>query len=385
MSDDERLRRWRLVLRAPAEATTASLGADDARVDEVLGSLYDAEHAPRGGGLGASAPRVARWLGDIRTFFPSSVVEVLQQDALERLGLTRMLLEPELLAAVQPDVALVATLLSLSRSLPAEARETARGIVRQVVLALERRLKGRLVQAVRGALGKAGAGTRPRSLAEVDWHRTIRKNLVRWDAARARLVPDRFHAFAPRRVALRDVVLLIDQSGSMASSVVYAGVFGAVLGSLAALRTRVVAFDVDVVDLTDLLDDPVALLFGTQLGGGTDIGRALRYAAARVTRPADTVMVLVSDLYEGADPDEVVLRVVDLRARGVTFIALLALSDDGAPAFDHALAARLAALGVPAFACTPDRFPDLMAAALSRRDVGAWAGAEGLQVVPARR
>ena len=162
-------------------------------------------------------------------------------------------------------------------------------------------------------------------------------------------------------------MLCIDQSGSMAASVVYASVFGAVLASMRSLDTRLVVFDTAVVDLTDELDDPVDVLFGTQLGGGTDINRALAYCQSLITRPADTVVVLISDLYEGGIRDEMLKRVAAMKASGAQFVALLALSDEGAPAYDREHAAALAALGVPAFACTPDLFPDVMAAAIEKR------------------
>jgi hypothetical protein len=165
----------------------------------------------------------------------------------------------------------------------------------------------------------------------------------------------------------KEVVLCIDQSGSMAASVVYASVFGAVLASIRSISTRLVVFDTAVVDLTDQLDDPVDVLFGTQLGGGTDINRALAYCQSQITRPAETVVVLISDLYEGGIRDEMLKRVAAMKASGVQFVALLALSDEGAPAYDREHAAALAALGAPAFACTPDLFPEVMAAALEKR------------------
>jgi uncharacterized protein with von Willebrand factor type A (vWA) domain len=167
----------------------------------------------------------------------------------------------------------------------------------------------------------------------------------------------------------RDIVLCVDQSGSMASSVVYSGVFSAVLASMRSLRTSLVVFDTAVVDLTEELHDPVEVLFGTQLGGGTDINRAIAYAEGLITRPRDTIFVLISDLYEGGVRDEMLRRIAAMTAAGVQVIVLLALSDEGAPAYDHDNAAALSALGVPAFACTPDAFPELMAAAIQRQDL----------------
>ena len=385
---DERMRRWRLVLGEAGVAMT--LDGGDARVDAALGALYDSDSGGGGveqgflrrqAGFGASAPRVARWLGDIRTCFPVSVVQVMQKDAIERLGLTRLLLEPEMLEAVEPDVHLVGTLLSLSQVMPEQARESARAVVRTVTRDLERRLSQRTRSAVTGALNRASRTNRPRRPADIDWDRTIRANLRNYLPEHRTVVPERLVGYARKQQAVaRDVILCLDQSGSMASSVVYAGVFGAVLASIRAVDTKLVVFDTEVVDLTETLDDPVDVLFSTQLGGGTDINRAVAYGQSLIKRPADSVMVLISDLFEGGVAGELLRRVRELVASGVTVVVLLALSDSGAPAYDHELAARLSELGAPAFACTPDRFPDLLAAALRRDDVAAWAEEAGMAV-----
>jgi hypothetical protein len=378
---DERLRRWRMVLGAgpddTADGTGVGLSPEDRRVDAALAALYDGGggegDGPRTGGLGGSAPKVARWLGDIRQYFPTSVVQVMQRDAVERLGLTRMLLEPELLAAVEPDVHLVGTLLSLNGVLPEQAKKTAREVVRTVVTELQRRLADRTRAAVTGALDRSARTRRPRP-ADIDLARTIRANLQHFSPDLGTIVPERLIGHGRRhRSVQRDVILAVDQSGSMAESVVYAGLFGAVLASMPALRTRFVAFDTAVADLTDELGDPVDLLFGTQLGGGTDINRAIAYCQGLVTRPTETLLVLISDLYEGGARADLLRRVGALVAAGVQVVTLLALSDSGAPAYDHDNAAALAALGVPAFACTPELFPDLMAAAIRGEDLTQWA------------
>jgi Mg-chelatase subunit ChlD len=380
VTGDERLRRWRLVLGGEAaDGTGARLAPADLRLDAALRALYDAD---RSGGLGSSAPSVARWLGDIRAYFPAPVVQVLQRDAIDRLGLHRMLLEPETLAAVEPDVHLVADLIALRGVLPATTRDTARTVVRRVVDDLERRLAQPLRQAVTGSLHRATRTRRPRA-GEIDWDRTIRANLRHYQPAYRTVVPETLVGHGHRRSSLRHVVVCVDQSGSMATSVVHAGVLAAVLASLPSLHTRLVVFDTAVVDLTDQLADPVEVLFGTQLGGGTDINRALTYCQQVVERPADTILVLVSDLYEGGDRDAMLARAATLVRSGVQLVALLALNDDGAPSFDHALAADLADLGVPAFACTPDAFPDLMAAAINRDDLGRWAADRGITTVRA--
>lgn len=367
---DSREERWRLVLgRAAEPELEVSLSEQQLGMDRTLEALYDAN---RKGGLGASSPNVARWLGDIRSYFPASVVKVMQQDALERLNLHKLLAEPEMLDQLEPDVNLVASLLTLKSVIPARTKETARNVVRKVVEELERRLQSPLIQAVRGALQRALRTRRPRP-AEVDWDRTIRKNLRHYQPSLGTLVAEQLVGFARRRSALRDVILCVDQSGSMASSLVYASVFAAVLASLRSVRTRFVAFDTAVADLSAELKDPVDLLFGTQLGGGTDINLALAYCEEIATRPEQTILVLITDLFEGGDSAQMLARAAALTKRGVNLVCLLALSDDGAPAYDHQNAQALAALGIPAFACTPDLFPELMSAAIQRQDLALWA------------
>jgi hypothetical protein len=370
LSDEERLRRWRLVLGSDAQDTVnVPLTGEELGIDSTLDMLYAGE---RSAGLESSRPNVNRWLGDIRKYFPTQVVCVMQRDALRRLNLTQMLLEPELLAAVEPDVHLVGTLLSLSKVIPQRTRETARQVVRKLVDDLMRRLRNRTTAAVRGALNRATRTHRPRP-AEIDWHRTIRANLRHYLPEQHTLVPERLIGFGHKRASLRDIILCVDQSGSMAASVVYAGVFGAVLASLPAVNTRMVVFDTSVVDLSDHLADPVELLFGTQLGGGTDINQALGYCETQVIRPTQTILVLITDLFEGGDVSQMLRRIAHLIQRGVKVICLLALNDQGAPSFHETHAAHLAALGAPAFACTPDLFPDLLAAALANQDISTWA------------
>ncbi|MFE4460580.1 VWA domain-containing protein [Nocardia tengchongensis] len=378
--DEAQGRRWRLVLGSAGEAGLGGGGlgnADDQAMDRALGALYDSGgpggQGRRSGGLGGSAPQVSRWLGDIRRYFPSTVVEVMQRDAVDRLNLTELLLEPELLEAVEPDVHLVGTLLSLNRVMPETTKATARMVVEKVVKEIERRIAAQTVAAVGGALNRAARVSRPK-LRDIDWDRTIRKNLANYLPEHRTVVPERLVGYGRKAQAVkRDVVLAIDQSGSMASSVVYASVFGAVLASMRSLRTSLVVFDTAVVDLTEKLSDPVEVLFGTQLGGGTDINRAIAYSQSLITRPADSLFVLISDLYEGGVRAEMLRRIRAMKESGVQVVVLLALSDEGAPAYDRDNAAALTALGVPAFACTPDKFPDLLAVALDRGDIGAWA------------
>jgi hypothetical protein len=364
MKNNERLQKWRLVLGGKADPEgQVELNGQQQGMSDTLDALYDSD---RKGGLGRSVPNVNRWLGDIRTYFPRSVVQLMQRDALERLGLDRMLLEPELLATVEADVHLVGILLGLNKILPARSRETARQVVRQLVQELEKRLRQPLEQAIRGSLHRAARTYRPRP-TDIDWHRTIRKNLRHYQADYQTIIPERLVGYRRQEQQQRHLILLIDQSGSMAESVVHAGVLSCIMASLRSIDTRVIAFDTSVVDLSAHLQDPVDLLFATQLGGGTDIARALAYAEPLIANPRDTIVVLLTDLFEGGNVQAMFRRIERIHRGGAQLITLLALSNTGLGAYDHQHAERLGQLGIPTFGCTPDQFPALMAAAIGRQ------------------
>lgn len=386
MSEDERRRRWTLALGAEdGEDAASPLSDSDRRMSKALSALYgDGDETKKSrGGLGGSAPRVAKWLGDIRAFFPAPIVQVIQKDAFDRKGLRQMLLEPEFLATVEADVNLVADLVALRGVMPEKTKETARAVIAKVVAALMAQLEARTAAAIRGALDRSRRTSRPR-FADIDWPRTIRANLRQYQPDHRTVVPERLIGFLRqqrRLVDLDEVILCVDQSGSMASSVVYASIFAAVMASLPVVSTKLVCFDTAIVDLTEELADPVEVLFGVQLGGGTDINRAVAYCEDRIERPAKAHLVLITDLFEGGDAAALVDRLARLAVSGVNVIVLLALTDTGRPSYDPGLAADVAALGIPVFACTPDQFPDLMATALRREDVHRWAADRDIRLV----
>ncbi|MBY4628168.1 VWA domain-containing protein [Rhizobium croatiense] len=376
----ERIRRWKLAL---GDDDMEGLGERDQRLSRALSVLYESEGRKGRGGLGASSPKVSRWLGDIREFFPSPVVQVIQKDAFERLNLKALMLEPEFLETLEADVHLVADLISLRGAMPAKTMETARAVVNKVVEDLMKRLQSKTVEKVTGALNRSQRTRRPRH-ADIDWPRTIRANLRHYQEDFQTIVPETLVGFARKtrtQADLDHVMLCVDQSGSMASSVVYASIFAAVMASLPVLSTKLVCFDTAIVDLTEDLADPVKVLFGVQLGGGTDINAALAYCETKIDRPNKTHLVLITDLYEGGDAGSMLARVAALKQSGVNVIVLLALSDDGRPGYDARHAGAIAAMDCPVFACTPDQFPDLMAVALTKQDIGQWASANGIGLV----
>lgn len=380
-------KRWRLILGSPADAIHNELNADELRMDAALSQLYDLDGeggAAQGrgsgkGSLASSSPNVSRWLGDIRKYFPSTCVEVMQKDAIERLNLRQLLLEPEVLDTVEADIHLVSTLISLKNLIPAQTKETARQVVRKLVNELLKKLEQPTRSAVAGAIARHLRNPRPR-FNEIDWPRTIKANLKTYQPDHKTIIPEKLVGYGRKRHSVKEIILCIDQSGSMASSVIYSSIFGAVLASLPSLSLRFVVFDTAVVDLSEQLSDPVDILFGTQLGGGTDIHRALRYCEDHVTRPADTTMVLISDLCEGGNAAGMLKTAARIKESGVNLITLLALSDEGQSYSDQKHAAQFASLDIPVFSCTPDQFPDLMATALTKKDVHLWAHQQGIKV-----
>ncbi len=380
--ETERHRRWRLLLGSDPDEGDAGAGltGDDKVVDRALAALYDrgegeGNSSTRTAGLGSSAPRVTKWLADIRHYFPTPVVQVIQTDALERLDLTRLLAEPEFIEAVEPDIHLASLLAQLSDVLPEQARASARRVVAQVIDEIQRRIAEKTVSLVSSAISRSSRTRRPRP-GDIDWNRTIAANLKHYLPDYRTVVPQRLVGYGRRRSGIqREIIVALDQSGSMAESVIYGAIFTAVLASMPSLKTSLVVFDTAVVDLSDRLADPVDLVFATQLGGGTDINTAITYCAQLVSRPRDTILVLVSDLFEGGSRPDLLRRMRTLHRSGVTVLVLLALDDSGAPAYDHQIAGNLAELGIPAFACTPDVFPEVLEVAINGGDLAAWASA----------
>lgn len=390
MQDDERRRRWTMALGVDEEEGQGGGGGSllterDKRMSSALGALYDDHDQKGAGSLSKSNPRVAKWLGDIREFFPTSVVQVIQKDAYERRGLRQLMMEPEFLETLEADVGLVADLVSLRHVMPDKAKNTARVVVQKVVELLMERLQRKTSEAIRGAADRSRRTKRPR-FADIDWNRTVRANLRHYQPSHRTIIPETLIGFMRRQkrvVDLDEVTLCVDQSGSMGTSVVYSSIFAAVMASLPVVKTRLVCFDTVIHDMTDDLADPVDVLFGIQLGGGTDINGAVAYCEKKIEKPSKSHLILITDLYENGVKAGLLERLERIKASGVNVIVLLALTDTGRPAYDAQLGGEVASLGIPVFACTPDQFPGMMATALRREDMAVWAAAEDIKTIRA--
>jgi Mg-chelatase subunit ChlD len=384
----DQLTKWRMILGGQeADGTKVVLPQDLQQIDEALGALYEFELSgkfsygggDRTAGSGSSQPNVSRWLGDIRNYFPKSVVEVMQNDAMKFPALKeKMIFEPDILEKATPDVHLAATLLELKKLIPEKTKETARKVVQKVVDELLKKLEQKIISAIQGALDRSQRIHNPRH-SEINWHATILKNLKHYQKDFKTVIPETLIGYGRKsKKSLKDVVLCLDQSGSMGESVVYSGIFGSVLASIPNVKTTMVVFDTEVADLTEDLEDPIDLLFGVQLGGGTDIAKALQYCTQVIQKPNDTIMILITDLYEGGDVKKMHEKAAELVASGVNLICLLALDDNGKPSYDKENAKKFSEIGIPVFGCTPDRFPNLMAAAIRKVDIHKWAAEEGI-------
>ncbi|MFD0367494.1 VWA domain-containing protein [Streptomyces sp. NPDC127114] len=372
---DEGLERWRLILGAPAERHTGPLGATAAARDAALDWLYgrDAEQARRGvrgtgreGGDGASAVTPVDWLDDIHRLFPRETVERLERDAVERYEIHEIVTDPAVLERVEPDQALLKAVLRTKHLMNPEVLRLARRIVETVV----RRLMERLTPEVR----RSFTGTRSRrpsrlALArDFDFHGTVRANLAHYRPEERRLLIQRprFHSRTRRHLEQWQLILLVDQSGSMADSVIHSAVTAASLWGLPGLKTHLVAFDTSVVDLTSDVTDPVELLMRVQLGGGTDIARAVAYGTGLVDNPRRAIVALVTDFYEGGDAYRLVRGVRALVEQGTTVLGLAALDEEARPAYDRQTAQRLADAGAHVGAMSPGQLAEFVAERLGR-------------------
>jgi hypothetical protein len=368
--------RWRLILGSEAESLSQStLTPEQQLLDTTLDGIYGG-NSPGGGqggkvgGKGRGIPNLAKWLVDVRTFFPEDIVSVIQTDAIDRKGLTQLLFEPETLKNVKPDISMVSTLMSLKGQIPEKSKESARALVASVVDEIMKRMENNLRRAVTGALNKREHSPIA-NFSSIDWKRTINRNLKNYDNVTKRLIPQKFYFFErSKRQKSWTVILDIDQSGSMCDSIIYSSVMGSIFASMPSLETHVVAFDTEITDLTELCkNDPVDMLFGVQLGGGTDINKSVSYCQSLITDPKKTLFILISDLYEGGVRAGLLRRMEEMKSNGVKVITLLALSDQGKPDYDPKLAAAISKLGIACFACSPDRLPELVECAIKELDL----------------
>jgi Mg-chelatase subunit ChlD len=370
------LDRWRLILGKYADQRLLGHGvgrdADLARMDRALDYLYGREYQGRGlrrdpapGSLDPSQVTLVDWLGEVRELFPRETVEVIEKHALDRYGLTELITDPQTLERLEPNQQLLRTLLTLRGHLKGDVVNVARRIIRQVIEDIRKRLESDIRRTLSGRLNRFRHS--PVAIAQnFDARGTIRRNLKNFDRERNQIVVEQMRFFERNTRRLPwEVILCVDQSGSMADSVIHSAVMAGILAGLPALRVRIVVFDTSVVDLSAHADDPVELLMRVQLGGGTDIAQAVRYCAQLVQVPHRTILALITDFCEGAQPGELVRAVKRLSEARVKMIGLASLDDQVNPVYDRAMAERLAACGMEIAALTPQRLAAWLASVIS--------------------
>ena len=374
---NEQMARWRLILGNETEKDFSDMGMNQLSqeqllMDNALAAIYGNDANSFGshtGGKGASSPHISKWLGDIRTLFDPDMVAVVQNDAIERKGLKQLLLEPELLDTLEPDLNMASTLLMLKDQIPKKSKESARKFIQKIVDEINKRMQSKIQRAVVAALNKKEHSPLP-SASAIDFKYTIARNLRNYNPDLKTIIPERVYFFdRANKINRWNVILDIDQSGSMGESIIYSSIMACILASMSSVNTHVVAFDTQIMDLTDLCQDPVDLLFGFQMGGGTDIAKSLAYCKQYVESPSNTLFFLISDLEEGGNRAGLLNHLREMKEDGVTVIVLLAVADGGRPYYDETTAQRITAMGIPCFACTPEKLPELLECALKKRDL----------------
>ena len=382
MENKEFLKRWRLILGSDAEQQInnmggAGLSAEELLMDSALSQIYgndgvSGKGAGKAGGNGMSSPQITKWLGDLRSLFAPMEIKVIQNDAIERRGLKQLLFEPEMLDGLEPDISTASLLLMLKDQIPKRAKENARIYISKIVEDINRRLSDALKRSVTAAVNRREHSPIP-SAAALDYKLTVRRNLKNYSPELKTILPEKFYFFErASKSASRTIILDIDQSGSMGESVIYSSVMGCILASMNSVKTHIVAFDTKVTDLTELCSDPVELLYGIQLGGGTDIEKSVAYCSELVAEPDKTTMFLITDLYEGGNRNGLIRRIGELKESGVNIIVLLAISDRGKPCYDSSLAEKIASMDIPCFACPPEKLPELLELAIKRRSLNGF-------------
>lgn len=389
MEINEQIRRWRLVLGQESEErfsgmADTSLSPEQDLIDQALAAIYNYKHTWQGsgssqsGGHGPSDPQISHWLGDVRSLFDKELVKVIQNDAINRCGLKQLVLEPELLENIEPDTNLAATILMLKDQIPKRSKESVREFIKKIVEQINKLLEQDIKRAVTAAVNKRKHSPIPSAKA-LDFKTTITRNLKHYNKELETVVPEHFYFFERSSITAANkwtIILDIDQSGSMGESVIYSSIISCILASMASIKTRIVAFDTNIVDLTEKNSDPVDLLFGFQLGGGTDINKSVAYCGQFIENPSKTLFFLISDLYEGGNRAALLRRIEDMKSSGVTVISLLALADGGKPYCDEQMAQKIAGLGIPCFACSPQLLPELLEKALKGQDLSQLAKAD---------
>jgi Mg-chelatase subunit ChlD len=378
MSSETTLSRWRLILGHYAkDQINIPMSAEQQRIESALDFLYSREYRGRGvrdendltgsrsGTLDPSQLTVPHWLSEIRELFPKETVAIIEKHALDRYGLTELITDPEILRRLEPNFELLKLLLTFRGHLKGEVLNEARRIIRNVVEDIKQRLRAEVLRAFSGRRNRF-RHSNVKIAQNLDWRGTIRKNLKNFDPNRKQIAVDQvlFFSRIQRRLPWR-IILCVDQSGSMAGSVIYSAVMAGILSGLPLVDVKIVVFDTSVVDLSDRVDDAVEILMSVQLGGGTNIGQAMRYCEQLMEDPHRTIMVLVSDFCEGAAPNQMLASSQRFRESGAKLFGLAALDENANPSYDVRMAEMLAAVGMDIAALTPKHFAEWLAKTIS--------------------
>lgn len=378
MEHKKELTRWRMILGEESQQDFEGMQEDfsltdrEIMMDAALSAIYGGEgnqNQMGGAGKGASNPHISKWMKDVRTLFDPELVKVIQQDAIERKGWKQLLMEPELLEQLEPNIEMASMLLTLKDMIPSKSKDQARAYIQKIVDIINQQISSDLKRSVVAALQKKEHSPLP-SASAIDFPYTIRKNLKHYSPQLETIIPERVYFFDRKQKSNHwHVILDIDQSGSMSSSIMYSSVTACILASMNAVKTNVVAFDTTIMDLSDLCNDPVDLLYGFQLGGGTDIHRSVKYCEQLIEEPDKTIFFLISDLEEGGNHAGLLHRLQDIKDSGVLIVCLLAIQDGGKPYYSQDMAQKVANLGIPCFACAPEKLPELLHAVLQKQDL----------------
>ncbi len=360
------LNKWRLILGKYSDEAI-KFSNDDTEIqymdmDDLLDFLYAREYSEedgvrkdsnRRGSLDSSKLTVPSWITKIRELFPRETVEILEKHALEKYEMTQLLTDKEVLEKLEPNKELLKSILQMKHLMKGEILDTAKAIVKKIADDITKKLESDVKKAVTGRIDKNKASLIKNS-RNLDFKRTIKANLKNFDKTENRLVVDKIY-FNDRvkRYNPWNVVIAVDESGSMLDSVIHSAIMAGIFSKLPMLKTNLIIFDTEVVDLSGYIDEPVETLMSIQLGGGTNITKALQYSDTLIENPHRTMVILVTDLYEGYDYNRMYGSARAIIESGAKLIVLTALDMEAKAVYDKNAAKKMAALGAEVGAMTP--------------------------------
>lgn len=361
--DCRSLNRWRLIL---GSFSNLEIDNEYSEIDETLNFLYDREYTQNGGysldnfnnsnsSKEKSALTVPKWISKVKKLFPKETVEIMQKQALEKYKLTEILTDENILKEIEPNIELLKNILTFKDMMSQNVKKLAYDIVKKTLEEIKNKME---VEIKKVFYGKKlpNSNTTNKIFKNLDIKKTIRYNLKNYDIKNKTIFTDKlFFNQNIKKYNPYNIIILIDESGSMLDSVIYSSIMASIFANLPYLSIKLIIFDISVVDLSEHIKEPIDILFKVQLGGGTNIAQALEYAKKITFAPDKTIVLLISDLFDSNDYKLMYKNANDIIESGSKLIVLTALDYNANSIHDKEAARYFSKIGAKVGALTPSK------------------------------